>query len=48
MVLEMRRPEMVLSCQEHLLQAAEKLGYKTISKKKFMLQIQELIRELQN
>lgn len=47
MVLEMRRPEMVISCQEHLLQAAEKLGYNTISKRKIMLQIQDLIRELQ-
>ncbi len=47
MMLEMRRPEMVLACQEHLMRIAEKDGYSGISRDRIRLQINSLIRELQ-
>lgn len=47
LILEMRRPELVLACQEHLLRKAEKAGFDGIHKEKNRLTIQRLIKELQ-
>lgn len=48
LVLEIRRPEIVEGCREHLVQLAEGEGYKGIEKEKIKIQINNLIHELQN
>lgn len=47
LVLDIRRPEMVLACREHLLRKAEKIGYEGIQRTKVRMELKALIRELQ-
>ena len=48
LMLEIRRPEMVMACQEHLLRKAEKVGYEGIHKSKIRHQVMDLIKEFEN
>lgn len=48
LMLEIRRPEMVMACQEHLLRKAEKVGYEGIHKSKIRHQVMDLIKALEN
>ena len=48
LVLDIRRPEMVLACREHLLRMAEKVGYGGIQRTKARMELKSLIRELQD
>lgn len=47
LVLDIRRPEMVLACREHLLRKAEKVEYSGIQRAKSRMELKALIRELQ-
>ena len=47
LVLDIRRPEMVLACREHLLRKAENIGYDGIQRAKIRMELKSLIRELQ-
>ena len=47
LVLDIRRPEMVLACREHLLRKAEKVEYSGIQRAKSRMELRALIRELQ-
>ncbi|MGN0368029.1 MAG: hypothetical protein ACI4EK_04540 [Wujia sp.] len=46
LMLEMKRPELVIACNEYLIRKAEKLGYAGVHKQKTQIQIQRLIKEL--
>lgn len=46
LMLELRRPEMVVAFREHLLRKAESLGYDGIHRKKVRMQLRTLIQEL--
>lgn len=48
MILELRRPEMIQACREHLLRMAERISFDAIQRTKTRMQINALIRELQN
>ena len=48
MILELRRPEMMQACREHLLRMAERISFDAIQRTKTRMQINALIRELQN
>lgn len=48
MLLELRRPEMIQACREHLLCTAEHIGPDAARRTKTRMQINALIRELQN
>lgn len=48
LMLEIRRPEMVMACYEHLMRIAEKTGYDGIQKTKVRMYLNDLINELQN
>lgn len=47
MMIELRRPEMVAACQEHLMRIAEQDGFSGISRDRIRIQINSLIRELE-
>lgn len=47
MIIELRRPEMVAACQEHLMRIAEQDGFSGISRDRIRIQINSLIRELE-
>lgn len=47
-ILEMKRPELVIACYEHLLRKAEKIGYDGAYKQKIYRRILKLIKELQS
>lgn len=47
LMLELRRPEMVQACKEHLLQLTDKEGYDGLRRLKICKEISALIRELQ-
>ncbi|MDD6810408.1 MAG: hypothetical protein PUD93_00850 [Lachnospiraceae bacterium] len=47
-MLEIRRPEMVQACKEHLMRMVENIGQDGIMRMKTRIQIKALIRELQN
>ena len=48
LMLEIRRPEMVQSWREHLIQMAERAGFEGMGRIKIRTQIHALIRELQS
>ncbi|MGN0968481.1 MAG: hypothetical protein ACI4O3_04350 [Oscillospiraceae bacterium] len=48
LLLEIRRPEMVIACREHLLRKAEGLGFGKIQREKTRMELKALIRELQD
>ena len=45
-MLEMRCPEMVAACREHLLKKAEAAGYDGIYREKARMELRALIQEL--
>lgn len=47
LMLELRRPELVMACKEHLLRKAERAGYDGIQRTKTRMELNALIRELQ-
>lgn len=47
LMLELRRPELVMACKEHLLRKAERTGYDGIQRTKTRMELNALIRELQ-
>ena len=46
LMIEITRPEIVMTCREYLLQKAERIGYDGIQKPKHYLKIKDLIRNL--
>lgn len=48
LMLELRRPELVQACREHLLRIAERVGYDGIQRERVRMEINTLIRELQS
>lgn len=46
LMIEITRPEIVMTCREYLLRKAERIGYDGIQKTKHYLKIKDLIRNL--
>ncbi|MDD5952360.1 MAG: hypothetical protein PUC32_01710 [Oscillospiraceae bacterium] len=47
LMLELRRPELVMACREHLLRSAEQTGYEGIHRTKIRIRLIHLIEELE-
>ena len=48
LLLEFRRPELVMACNEYLYHIAEQTGYSGIHKTKVIYRLQDIIKELLN
>ena len=48
LMLEIRRPEMVMACQEHLFRKADSFGFSSVQREKVRRELRALIRELQD
>ena len=48
LLLEFRRPELVMACNEYLYHIAEQTGYSGIHKTKVIYRLQDIIKELGN
>lgn len=48
LMLELLRPELVMACKEHLLRKAERTGYDGIQRTRVRMELNALIRELQD